>query len=557
MGEKRTTGEMGASGVGQNKYIMSGETIPKPKRRGNEDSQLYNIQRLIQRYRNDDTNEDKMPTRADFNRWLLGMDRGFVKVPPNLFNAAVSGYNRAILRAENKQYRSDVNQIAKDERADATRQLTEVQKDLRINKKAIARREKDLSNDEDMQLNIQTELTELSNRPGLNTTINPGGYKRMVTKKYLDKAKATDPELRNLMEERDTLQKTRTALGIRRKRKLPPRPQRPQKERPSGGGTLTVDEDIQKYKRTTDKEYRDSGERYKKDGVSKQGTIYTSQGPWQGATQGKLEPDGKGGYQRYTRKTNTKKGATPSMSKPWSPKGYISAGDVYDITKGKYGEQGVYNQDSGEEDVSAEDYRIGEEAREELNARQRDAGLGQLDHGREKPYPYVPEDAIEREYPYQPEDVIGSDISERTGVRPGKGPILERTGRLERPTAGRLSNTGDAKFNLDSRYRSPMSPYGGYFSGLEEEENPWLRNAGKKILGGLSSGLERGAEALESDWDLRRAAQQGFEWLTPGRGLAPQRRIEDDLEYAEHYPDDEDDEDYYVEDPDNAEYWNF
>ncbi len=96
-----------------------------------------------------------------------------------------------------------------------------------------------------------------------------------------------------------------------------PRPTRPKKERPSGGGSLTVEEDMP---------------------GAKAGTIITTKGPWQGAKQYKFEPTDDGRYKVYRRNTGeVKKGELPSMTPEWEEGREITADELYARSEGKFG----------------------------------------------------------------------------------------------------------------------------------------------------------------------------------------------------------------------------
>jgi len=265
---------------------------------------------------------------------------------------------------------------------------------------------------------------------------------------------------------------------IKRKKFVPtagPRPKRPQKERPAGGGSIVVTGDP-------------VGE-----GDAKKGTIMTTKGAYGNAKQYKFEPGEDGNFKSFRHERDPQTGGGF-----WREGNPISAGEAYKISGGKAGKKDAVYRDTAE-DMSGEDYRIGEEARRTLDDRQQ---------GEPQPLRGDPMGRWTDDEPVpQPIGMRPSSISNRSAIgdemfQPERNPNWSRN---ESPIPNR-AEIGDEMF------QSPLAPDGGYFSGLEEEEDWEIEDA------------------------LRRYGREGVEKLS--RALAPEG-------YGEEYGYDEDYSDEY------------
>jgi len=333
---------------------------------------------------------------------------------------------------------------------------------------------------------------------GLDIIGRPDGEKEVAAREriandMLDKIVQRDPIWQRSNKKLQAVQK-RMDKEINR-----PRPKRPQKERPSGGGTLTVEDDMPNG--------------------TKAGTIIMTQGPWMGATQGKMVPseDGKT-YELYTRKTAPGKDKygkpnIPSMSKPWVYSKTISSGDVYDKTKGQHGTIGEYNKDLGEEDVSAEDLRIAED----------DKNRSPVPPRREKPAWSPPV------WDTDP-TVTGSTFAELPPQDEGRSPMLPSREGLQ----GNRAELGDQMWGLDPEYPSDQ----GYFSNEEEDVadpvgDETIRGLGRR---GLDYLKDLAPSDEEDDRDLETRLREYTRGLLPYRSaMMPTQNEPIEDEYDEYY----------------------
>ena len=270
---------------------------------------------LMQEFMKD--NEDRLPRdRAELNSYLKYKYPGGPQFKESQFQNAIASVKygtevkdsriRAALEKENK---STIRSLKKD----ANKRYAEVQKRVR---KEAADYVKSLTSTDVMQEPPQFAQTFNALAPQAQRNY----IKSLANKRVINKALVEDRPWNDIQE-----QITDAKKGISS-------PQRPQKERPAGGGSIVVTGDP-------------VGE-----GDAKKGTILTTKGAYGEAKQYKFEPGDDGNFRSFRYQTDPRTG-----QRFWKEGKPISPAEAYKISGGKAGVKDVPG--DTEEDVSADDLR--------------------------------------------------------------------------------------------------------------------------------------------------------------------------------------------------------
>ena len=306
-------------GVKKPKFTSSGSAVPRDR-----NANIDYLNDMMRGFRN---KERRLPkNKEEMNHYIRIQHPGYPKMSPEQFKNTKQTF----------QNRNDAGQ-----QAGYARQMAAAGKRLSTLKDAKRKYEVRLKKEasEAVKLGVKEYEAKILGLPDEEYTKYhklPSAEKQKQRKLFIDGIK------KRIFDEDQAYRDVTAEMSDLKTRMSQSRPTRPQKERPSGGGTMTVEEDIQRYKPTTKAEYAKSGKRYKESGITKAGTVIITEGPWRGARQGKIVPTDDGRFEMFTRSTGDKVNRKPSMSPKWKSGGIVSSGVLYNQTKGQYGVQGDY-----------------------------------------------------------------------------------------------------------------------------------------------------------------------------------------------------------------------
>ena len=220
--------------------------------------------------------------KEEFNKWLKRQyPTSELRVKQGQFDIARSSYRGAVRRGQARQTAAAGKHLS-------TLKDTKRKYEVRLKKEASEAAK--LGGKE-----YEAKILDLPEEEYTKYQKLPSAEKQKQRKTFID-------GIKKRVYDEDSAYKDVTAEISQLKTMLTrPRPTRPQKERPSGGGTLTVEEDMP--------------------GGAKADTVITTKGEYRNAQQYKFEPTDDGYFKVYSRNTGDarKKGDTESMAPAWKP----------------------------------------------------------------------------------------------------------------------------------------------------------------------------------------------------------------------------------------------